>query len=118
MNVAVEFDRAPPVGDWVAVVASRGWKVTEYDADRVRAKKRIGQSEFPVRLATTWRLTITDEGEGTVVDVAVPAFAESLYARRRILGFVREVTEALDGECETDTEFDVDVLGALREGEW
>lgn len=116
MNVTVNFSKATNLGDWVSVIVGQGWKITEYDTQLVKAKKEIGQSEYPVRLSTSWYITITEDApDGTAVEIEVPAFTDSLYARKRLLKAIEELADATEGKYETDQEFDVDVLSSLRQ---
>lgn len=116
MKETVGFDRAPPVIEWLSVLTTRGWQVTYHDDEEMRARREIGSAEHPVRLATTWHALVVENGrDGVDITVEVPAFADSRYATHRLRGTIVEWAEVVDGDCETETEFEVDILGALRE---
>lgn len=116
MNIAVHFETAPPLVNWQAVLTNTGWKITNYTAETLTATNEFGESKYPVRNATTWRLTIReDDHDGVHLEVSVLTFAESEYARGRLLETVGEIATAVDGRCETSASLSVDVLGRLRE---
>lgn len=117
MEEKVAFDSAPPVMAWLTVLSERGWQVTYHDNEEMRGRREVGASEFPVRLSTRWFVRVSENGaEGVDVTINVPAFAETMYAKRRLRSRIEEWAEAVEGHCKTDQEFSVDVLGALREG--
>lgn len=117
MRETVAFEQAPPVMAWLTVLAENGWQMTSHTEDEVRARREIGASEFPTRLATTWYAQIAENGaDGVEVTIEVPAFADSRYATRRLRGQIKDWADAVEGTCRSDVEFDVDILGALQEG--
>jgi hypothetical protein len=116
MNVTVHFETAPPLVSWQAVLTNAAWKITNYTAETLTATNEFGESKYPVRNATTWHLTVReDDADGVHVEVSVPAFAESEYARGRLLGKVDDIAADVAGRCETSQSLTVDVLGRLRE---
>ncbi|NLV08368.1 hypothetical protein GOC74_00235 [Halomicrobium mukohataei] len=118
MKETIAFEQAPPVMAWLTILAENEWQITSHTENEMRARREIGASEIPTRLATTWYAQVTENGaNGVEVTIEVPAFADSRYATRRVRGRIKDWSEAVDGECRTDAELDVDILGALRNGE-
>lgn len=117
MKVAVTLETAPPVMDWVSVLTRRGWQISRHDSDVAAARRKVGSSEYPVRLATTWHVRVEDDGaDGVEVTIHVPSFAESSYARARLLETIRDWSTEVDGPCGTTVSFEVDILERLRNG--
>lgn len=116
MNVTVDFTKAPPLAVWQAVLTPSGWKITKYTDSKLCAKNEFGESKFPIRNSTTWHVTICEKEDGSAtVRMDVPAFAESDYAKNRMLEKIADLAGGLDGEYETGSTLSVDVLKRLRE---
>lgn len=114
MKKIVEFGVAPSIVEWQEALTPRGWKISDSRSDCLHATKEIGQSEFPVKNATTWHIYI-DDGDPFTVTVEVPAFTESEYAEKRLLETVEDLVDTLDGTCVISTPTDVDILKTLRQ---
>lgn len=114
MKIDTHFHTAPPVQRWAELLANSGWKLVVHDTERLRAQKRIGQSEYPVRNAVTWYVDITEADTGVRVQIEVPTFIESRTAEDRLLSQIASLAERIDGSCETDASLSVDLLNHLR----
>jgi|GEM_PF-5571229 len=116
MKVEVNFERAPPLTEWASEFADRGWKFTTHTEDVCTGRKLMGQSRFPVRNAVQWHVKVETD-DSLRVRMTVPAFADSMYARQRLLAYIQGVADALDGDYETEESFIVDFLAELTDGE-
>jgi hypothetical protein len=115
MKVSINFNIAPTLSVWQEILTPNGWKITQYTENTLCAKNKFGESEFPVRNATTWYITIRDKESSVEVAIDVPAFADSDYAENRIRRKVADLGNELDGEYKTDDPLTVDVLKRLQE---
>lgn len=117
MKVSVDFDTSPDASEWASYLADNGWKITELTADRFECEKVRGNSStYPVRQPIHWYVGVEEIGPSRRVSVAVevPVFADSIYAQSRLLNWVKSVADVLDGEWETETDLEIDILGHLR----
>lgn len=116
MKVTVDFSKAPDAAEWAAVLAEDGWKVTELTATGLEAEKVIGNtSSYPDRQLLQWYFGIDESGEsGATVYVDVPVFADSTFSRQQLLDTIQTYTSQVEGDCETDTLFEIPLLENLR----
>jgi hypothetical protein len=118
MRVAIDFKESPSAAEWATLLADDGWKLTSASADGFRAERVIGNvSEYPERQRIRWYVRVEEAatGPGVTVSVAVPVFAESPFARQRLLETVETYADEVDGECHTEAEFDIALLDWLRD---
>lgn len=115
MKETVTFETAPSIVQFERTLTPEGWKITRHTTEHLHAIKEIGQSEFPVTLATTWHVNVSDTGAGVIISIEVPTFTHGMYAQRRVLDTIRDIAEAVPGECQTEAKLTVDVLSELRD---
>lgn len=118
MKVSVDFHVAPDASEWASFLADNGWKITEIAADGFKCEKVRGNSStYPVRQPLRWYAVVEESGYDDAISVSVEVlvFADSVYARDRLLRWIKSVVEALNGGWETDAKLEVDLLGHVRE---
>lgn len=115
MEKTISFAQAPSLGEWVYMLSNKEWKVDSYDSQSAQLRKKIGISEYPVRQALTWYVYIKEiDNSGISVSISVPSFADSSYSEYRLLKKVKYFIQNIDGECQTNTSLEVDLLAELR----
>jgi hypothetical protein len=118
MKVSVDFHVAPDASEWASLLADNGWKITKLAAGGFECEKVRGNSStYPLRQPLRWHAVVEESGyDDTIsVSVEVPVFADAVYARHRLLGWIKSVAESLNGGWETEAELEVDLLGHVRE---
>jgi hypothetical protein len=116
MKVTLHCRTAPGLTRWVTVLVDKGWKIIDHEADRIAAKRQLGQSEYPLKNATIWHLTIEDlntEEFAAEVTIEVPAFANSPFSRSRINEEFDDIATIV-GDVELQEETSLDLLSELR----
>jgi hypothetical protein len=113
MKVTVTCVRFPHLAQWVQVLVDRGWKLIEHGSDCIKAKKHLGQSEYPAKNTTVWQITLEEKQKEVKTEIEVPAFAECAFSRMRMYEeFVEVADEA--GEYETEEDLEIDILEQVR----
>jgi hypothetical protein len=118
MKVSVDFHVAPDASEWASFLADNGWKITKLASGGFECEKVRGNSStYPVRQPLRWYAVVEESGydDTILVSVEVPVFADAVYARHRLLRWVKSVADALGGKWETEDNLEIDLLGQLRE---
>jgi len=118
MKIAIEFSASPDVAEWATVLADDGWKITVLTATSIELEKVIGNTAtYPSRQPLTWYLSVENavNNSGVTVEIHVPAFADSVFSRQRLLDTIQEYAQSVNVECQADTSFELPLLEILRD---
>lgn len=111
----MKFSEAPNIAEWVTVLADEGWKITKLDPNQFAAEKVIGNvAKYPVRQEIRWYIDVEDVGNGVIVSLEVPIFADSPFSRHRLLEQIDDITTIIDGYCEFESDVESNLLEGLR----
>jgi hypothetical protein len=100
----------PDLSLWVEAIANEGWKIVNRSDGVIKAHMQIGASQYPVRQSVTWVMKIEKTTSGALVEVHVPAFTDSPYARVRVREKVDKIVNNVTGEANRVQESDIDLL--------
>lgn len=116
MKVTLHCHTAPPLTSWVGQLVDTGWKIIDHEADRFRAKRQLGQSEYPQKNTTIWYISVemlSDSQFEAEVSIEVPAFTDSVFSRSRIYEEFDDFSTAI-GDVQVQEELSIDLLAKLR----
>lgn len=115
MNASIEFQATSPLVEWQTTLIEKGWKITERGEHVLTAKQSKGAMAHPVAMATTWYVTVRRKGaEEAVVEIMVPAFTDSVYARKRVVETIEALAESVHGVYDPEQDTGFNVLGQLQ----
>ncbi len=116
MKLSINCLDASPLTEWVQVLVKDGWKVIDHEAEQVTAKRKLGQSEYPLKNATVWYITLEELDDSVTtlrISVDAPSFAVSTFSRARIYEEFEDIAADV-GACTTDEDLEVNLLENLR----
>ena len=113
MNTTITCTESHHLTEWAQVLVDRGWKIIQHRSSTIKAKRHMGQSEYPSKNTTVWYITLEETEEDMLVEITVPAFANSQFSRVRLYEEFSELAEGV-GEFETEEDLEIDILRQVR----
>ena len=116
MKTTLHCRTAPPLTRWAGLLVDTGWKIIDHEADRFRAKRQLGQSEYPQKNTTVWYISVEmlqDSQFEAEVSIDVPSFTDSEFSRARMYEEFDDIAMSV-GNIQLQEEISVDLLTELR----